>query len=66
MPEEAVMTENPRQVLRAAVDKALEWNAPTARDVLELFIRMECAREGLPAPRFGSLDKEAVKEAIFG
>lgn len=45
-------TETERDVLRAMLETHARHEAPTPRDVLELAIRMTCARAGLPKPDF--------------
>jgi len=44
--------ETTRDVLRAALELHGQHEAPTARESLEIAIRMECARAGLPKPDF--------------
>lgn len=65
MTDETPKTETPRQVLAAAVDMVTTWDPPTARDVLGIFIRMECARAGIAMPRLDGFDKDEIKAAIL-
>lgn len=66
MPADANTTETPRDVLSAAVKAATTHEPPTAREVLQIMIRMECARAGLPRPDFDCFPPDAVHEQIFG
>lgn len=66
MPENAPATETTRDVLTAAVKAATTHEPPTPREVLQIMIRMECARAGLPRPDFDCFPPDAVHEQIFG
>jgi len=45
-------TESTRDVLIDALTKVSEHEPPTSREVLQIVIRLECARAGLPKPDF--------------
>lgn len=57
--------ENTRDVLREAMALHGSHEAPTAREVLAIQIRLECARNGLPKPDFNHFPPSELGASYF-
>lgn len=56
--------ETVRDVILAAAEASSQHEPPTAREAMQMMIRMECARAGLPKPDFDAYPQSDLRERI--